>query len=253
MVLEKHTLKRCALRLVIAGTYGKNGPDTLASEVGSLQGPPGPHSKQFKPEGPKGCEPPVPLQSPEMGNLGNTIFGTQKGLSGGLSWSHLNNPLGIFNSPFNRDLLIKGRGNQIYPEGYLNGSKKGPPRKSLFGSQKWYFPDFPFRGSVGGRPVRNTGPFRGGGVQRDTTAIHEDICDTCSATCGSATGGPHVCNYVGRTDFSADFYSWSAGFFRAARVRNEIAPENFLNRYEKRFEKREKGSEKRSETRLKNF
>ena len=31
------------------------------------------------------------------------------------------------------------------------------PRKSLFGSQKWYFPDFPFRGSVGGRPVRNAG------------------------------------------------------------------------------------------------
>ena len=31
---------------------------------------------------------------------------------------------------------------------------------------------------------------------------------------------------------------------RAARVQNEFAPENFLNRYEKRFEKREKGSEK---------
>ena len=42
-------------------------------------------------------------------------------------------------------------------------------------------------------------------------------------------------------------------FFRAARVQNEIAPEKFLNRYEKRFEKREKGSEKRSETRLKHF
>ena len=28
------------------------------------------------------------------------------------------------------------------------------PQKSLFGSQKWYFPYFPFRGSVGGRPVR---------------------------------------------------------------------------------------------------
>ena len=40
---------------------------------------------------------------------------------------------------------------------------------------------------------------------------------------------------------------------RAARVQNEIAPENILNRYEKRFEKREKGSEKRSETRLKIF
>ena len=24
------------------------------------------------------------------------------------------------------------------------------PRKSLFGSQKWYFPDFPFRGSIVG-------------------------------------------------------------------------------------------------------
>ena len=31
------------------------------------------------------------------------------------------------------------------------------PRKSLFGSQKWYFPDFPFRGSVGGRAVRTPG------------------------------------------------------------------------------------------------
>ena len=40
---------------------------------------------------------------------------------------------------------------------------------------------------------------------------------------------------------------------RAARLQNEIAPEKFLNRYEKRFEKREKGSEKRSETRLKIF
>ena len=40
---------------------------------------------------------------------------------------------------------------------------------------------------------------------------------------------------------------------RPARVQNETAPENFLNRYEKRFETREKGSEKRSETRLKNF
>ena len=40
---------------------------------------------------------------------------------------------------------------------------------------------------------------------------------------------------------------------RAARVQNEFAPEQFLNRYEKRFEKREKGSEKRSETRLINF
>ena len=29
-------------------------------------------------------------------------------------------------------------------------------------------------------------------------------------------------------------------FFRAARLQNEIAPEKFLNRYEKRFEKREK-------------
>ena len=29
------------------------------------------------------------------------------------------------------------------------------PQKSIFGTQKWYFPDFPFRGSVGGRPVRN--------------------------------------------------------------------------------------------------
>ena len=43
------------------------------------------------------------------------------------------------------------------------------------------------------------------------------------------------------------------GFFRAARVQNETAPEKNLNRYEKRFEKREKGSEKRSETRLKIF
>ena len=42
-------------------------------------------------------------------------------------------------------------------------------------------------------------------------------------------------------------------FVRAARVQNEFAPENVLNRYEKRFEKREKGSEKRSETRLKHF
>ena len=38
---------------------------------------------------------------------------------------------------------------------------------------------------------------------------------------------------------------------RAACLQNEIAPEKFLNRYEKRFEKHEKGSEKRSETRLK--
>ena len=35
----------------------------------------------------------------ERGNLGNTILGPKKGLSGGLSWSHLNNPPGIFNSP----------------------------------------------------------------------------------------------------------------------------------------------------------
>ena len=35
---------------------------------------------------------------------------------------------------------------------------KEAPRKSLFGSQKWYFPDFPFRGSVGGRPVRKSKP-----------------------------------------------------------------------------------------------
>ena len=44
-----------------------------------------------------------------------------------------------------------------------------------------------------------------------------------------------------------------AQMLRAARVQNETAPENFLNRYEERFEKREKGSEKRSETRLKKF
>ena len=31
----------------------------------------------------KDCEPAVPLQSPEMGNLGNTLFGTQKGTFGG--------------------------------------------------------------------------------------------------------------------------------------------------------------------------
>ena len=30
-----------------------------------------------------GCEPADTLQSPKMGNLGNTIFGTQKGTSGG--------------------------------------------------------------------------------------------------------------------------------------------------------------------------
>ena len=41
----------------------------------------------------------------------------------------------------------------------------------------------------------------------------------------------------------------AAEHFRAACLQNEIAPEKFLNRYEKRFEKREKGSEKRSETR----
>ena len=34
-------------------------------------------------------------------------------------------------------------------------------------------------------------------------------------------------------------------------MQNEIAPENFLNQYEKWFEKREKGSEKRSEMCLK--
>ena len=33
---------------------------------------------------------------------------------------------------------------------------RGALRKSLFGSQKWYFPDFPFRGSVGGRRVRKS-------------------------------------------------------------------------------------------------
>ena len=33
---------------------------------------------------------------------------------------------------------------------------RGGPRKSLYGSQKWYFPDFPFRGSVGGQRVRNS-------------------------------------------------------------------------------------------------
>ena len=31
--------------------------------------------------------------------------------------------------------------------------------------------------------------------------------------------------------------------FRAARVQNEFAPENVLNRYEKRFEKREKSED----------
>ena len=30
------------------------------------------------------------------------------------------------------------------------------PQKSIFGSQKWYFLDFPFRGFVEGRLVRNT-------------------------------------------------------------------------------------------------
>ena len=28
------------------------------------------------------------------------------------------------------------------------------PPKALLGSQKWYFPDFPFRGSVGGQRAR---------------------------------------------------------------------------------------------------
>ena len=38
------------------------------------------------------------------------------------------------------------------------------------------------------------------------------------------------------------------GFIRTARLQNKIAPETFLNRYEKWFGKRGKGSEKRSET-----
>ena len=47
--------------------------------------------------------------------------------------------------------------------------------------------------------------------------------------------------------------SFPAFFVKAARLQNEIAPENFLIWHEKRFEKREKGPEKRSETRPKNF
>ena len=44
-----------------------------------------------------------------------------------------------------------------------------------------------------------------------------------------------------------------AHFLKAARLQNEIAPENFLIWHETRFEKREIGPEKRSETRPKNF
>ena len=54
----------------------------------------------------------------------------------------------------------------MYPEGYLNGSKRGPP-KVPFGSQKWYFPDFPFRGSVGGRPVRKSSWMEGAISRKD--------------------------------------------------------------------------------------
>ena len=40
------------------------------------------------------------------------------------------------------------------PRGFFKWLEEAPPESPLFGSQKWYFPDFPFRGSVGGRPVR---------------------------------------------------------------------------------------------------
>ena len=40
-----------------------------------------------------------------MGNLEIPFLGPKEGLSGGPSWSHLKNPLGIFNSTFNKDLL----------------------------------------------------------------------------------------------------------------------------------------------------
>ena len=45
------------------------------------------------------CELADPLQRPEMGNLGNTFFGTQKRTFEGPSWRHLNNLLGKFNLP----------------------------------------------------------------------------------------------------------------------------------------------------------
>ena len=44
------------------------------------------------------------------------------------------------------------------------------PQKSIFGTQKWYFPDLPFRGSVGGQPVCN--PIQ----QKPTTEVR-----TCAA------------------------------------------------------------------------
>ena len=96
---------------------------------------------------------PSPYRAPKWEIWEIPFLGPKKGLLGGSSWSHLNNPPGIFNSPFNKDLL---RGGGIkYTRRVIQMAPRGAPQKSLFGSQKWYFPDFPFRGSVGGRPVRN--------------------------------------------------------------------------------------------------
>ena len=89
-----------------------------------------------------------------MGKSGKIPFlGPKKGLSGGASSSHLKNPLGIFNSTFNRDL--QGEEELNIPRGFFKWLQEAPPESPFLGPKNGIFPDFPIRGSVGGRPVRN--------------------------------------------------------------------------------------------------
>ena len=67
------------------------------------------------------------------------------------------------------------------------------PRKSLFGSQKGYFPDFPFRGSVGGRPVRKAWSF---GMSRTLSPLrHTDGRCPLAGTAHWFFVGTVLCSY----------------------------------------------------------